>query len=122
MALRFAVVSPRVRTSVYVIEEFPALGEQYSVQAIPATVVDDRLGLAGVVESAAELAEYLLEMQAHPDRARLRRPAVRPGTAQPWRAATPSGRDRGRAAWRATHRQRDYSAGLIGAGGIRAGS
>ena len=84
LALRLAVVSPRVRTSVYAIEEFPELGEQFGVQAIPATVVDERLGLAGVVEDPADFAQYLFEMQAYPDRARLRRPAVRPGTGKPW--------------------------------------
>ena len=84
LALRLAVVSPRVDTSVYVIEEFPALAERHTVQAIPAIVIDERLGLAGVIEDPADLAQYLFEMQAHPDRARLRRPTVRPGTATPW--------------------------------------
>ena len=84
LALRLAVVSPRVDTSVYVIEEFPALAERHTVQAIPAIVIDERLGLAGVIEDPADLAQYLFEMQARPDRARLRRPTVRPGTATPW--------------------------------------
>ena len=89
LALRFAIVSSRLSASVYVIEEFPALAEQFSVQAIPATVIDERLGLAGVVESAADFAQYLFEMQAHPDRARLHRPGMRPGTAQPWQRPRP---------------------------------
>ncbi len=111
LALRLAAVSPRVDAYVYVIEEFPALAERYTVQAIPATVIDERLGLAGVVEDPADLAQYLFEMQARPDRARLRRPTVRSGTATPWQPAQQAAPDDGSPAERRT------AGGLIIPGG-----
>ena len=84
LVYRLALASPRVDAAVYDIDEFPALAEQFGVRAAPATIFDDRTGLAGVVENGADLAAYLLERQAHPQRASLHLPKVRAGSARPW--------------------------------------
>ena len=46
-ACALALASPRVRVTVYAIDEFPELGARLRINRIPATFMDDRIGFAG---------------------------------------------------------------------------
>jgi predicted DsbA family dithiol-disulfide isomerase len=47
LAHRFAVQSEQVTADVIEVTEFPELGQQYHVQGVPKTVVNDRVELIG---------------------------------------------------------------------------
>ncbi len=83
-----ALASPRVEATVYEIEEFPALAQQLGVKRIPTTLVAEQAGFAGVATAAA-LATYIYDLQAHPQRARLAGPQAASASAAPWQAPAP---------------------------------
>lgn len=86
-AIALALASPRIEVSIYNLDEFPDLGMQIGLRHTPATLVDDH-GFAGV-SSPSEIARYLYDLEAHPNRANLRPPATAPGSAHPWRPPQP---------------------------------
>jgi glutaredoxin-like protein len=54
-AVRLALQSVRIKLDVIEVVEFPALGQGYGVQAVPATLIGDRLMLVGALDEAALL-------------------------------------------------------------------
>jgi glutaredoxin-like protein len=58
-ALRLALHSVRVKTSIIEIAEFPSLVQRYRIQAVPLTVVNDAVAIPGVMDEAL-LAKNLL--------------------------------------------------------------
>jgi hypothetical protein len=52
-----AMESPQVTADVVEANEFPLLSRQYAVQAVPKTVVNDRLELLGAMPEARFLQE-----------------------------------------------------------------
>lgn len=82
-ALALALVSDKVEVWVYNLDEFPILGANMNLNLVPATVVGERHGFAGAT-TAPELARYLYDLEAHPDRANLKPPTIEAGSAHPW--------------------------------------
>ncbi len=83
-----ALLSPKLQTDVFAIEEFAEIGARSGVTALPALFVDDRLAAAGLVEPLA-LVEYIGLWQANPEKAQLNPPQPQPGTAAGWRPPQP---------------------------------
>ena len=83
LAFQFALTSSRIAATVYDIDEFAALAQRLRIGAVPATIIDDRLGFAGVA-TGIDFARFLHECQAHPATAALHLPETKPATAHPW--------------------------------------
>ena len=83
-----ALLSNKLEVTVYNLDEFPDLGAQLGLDRVPATVVGDRHGFAGVA-SIEELVRFLYDLEAHPDRASLQPPQVAEGSARPWAPPQP---------------------------------
>ena len=88
------LLSPKLQTDVFAIEEFEHIGARSGVTAIPALFVDDRLAAFGMVEPL-ELVKYIGVWQANPERAQLNPPPTQPGTATAWRPPQPAPERRG---------------------------
>ncbi len=58
-ANRVAILGTKVTTSIIDVQQFPELGERFSVKSVPMTVLDGGLSLTGVVK-AEELVEHIL--------------------------------------------------------------
>ena len=86
-ALALALISDKIEVWVYNLDEFPMLGSNMNLNRVPATVIGGRHGFAGAT-TAPELARYLYDLEAHPDRANLKPPTIASGSAHPW---TPPG-------------------------------
>ena len=83
-----ALLSPKLQTDVFAIEEFAEIGARSGVTALPALFVDDQFAAAGLVEPLA-LVEYIGLWQANPEKATLNPPQGNPGTATAWRPPQP---------------------------------
>lgn len=88
LAFQLALASSRIAATVYDIDEFAALAQQLRIGAVPATVIDDRLGFEGVANGVA-LARFLHECQSHPATATLHLPEAEPASAHPWQPQEP---------------------------------
>ncbi len=82
------LLSPKLQTDVFAIEEFVEVGARTGVNALPALFIDDRLFAAGLVEPLS-LVEFIGLWQARPEKAQLNPPAPQPGTSTPWRPPQP---------------------------------
>jgi glutaredoxin-like protein len=49
LAHQMTMVNPKVRSEVIEVQEFPDLGERYQVRAVPLTVINDSVAIAGMV-------------------------------------------------------------------------
>ena len=83
-----ALLSPKLQTDVFAIEEFAEIGARSGVTALPTLFIDDRLFAAGLVEPL-ELIEFIALWQANPEKAQLNPPATQPGSATAWRPPQP---------------------------------
>ena len=83
-----ALLSPKLQTDVFAIEEFAEIGARSGVTALPALFIDDRLFAAGLVEPL-ELVEFIGVWQANPEKAQLNPPGTQPGSATAWRPPQP---------------------------------
>ena len=88
------LLSPKLQTDVFAIEEFEHIAARSGVSAIPAVFIDDRLAAAGMVEPL-ELVEYIGLCQSNPEKAQLNPLASQPGTATAWRPPQPPAERRG---------------------------
>ena len=84
-----ALLSPKLQTDVFAIEEFAEIGARSGVTALPALFIDDRLFAAGLVEPL-ELVEFIGLWQANPEKAQLNPPVTQPGSATAWRPPPPT--------------------------------
>ncbi len=84
-----ALLSPKLQTDVFAIEEFAEIGARSGVTALPALFVDDRLAAVGLVEPL-ELVEYIGLWQANPEKAQLNPPTTQPGSTTAWRPPQPT--------------------------------
>lgn len=82
------LLSPKLQTDVFAIEEFSEIGARSGVDALPALFIDDRLFAAGLVEPMT-LVEFIGLWQARPEQAQLNPPTPQPGTATAWRPPQP---------------------------------
>ena len=83
-----ALLSPKLQTDVFAIEEFAEIGARSGVTALPALFIDDRLFAAGLVEPF-EMVEFIGLWQANPEKAQLNPPPTQPGSATAWRPPQP---------------------------------
>ena len=83
-----ALLSPKLQTDIFAIEEFAEIGARSGVTSLPALFVDDEFAAAGLVEPL-ELVEYIGVHQSNPEKARLNPPQPAPGTATAWRPPPP---------------------------------
>ncbi len=83
------LLSPKLQTDVFAIEEFSKIGARSGVTALPALFIDDQLFAAGLVEPLS-LVEFIALWQARPEHAQLHPPTSQPGTATPWRPPQPA--------------------------------
>lgn len=83
-----ALLSPKLQTDVYAIEEFAPLAQRLGVNALPMALVDDEFAVAGIVDPI-ELARYVGLAQARPNRARLNPPQPQAGSLMGWRPPPP---------------------------------
>ena len=83
------LLSPKLQTDVFAIEEFAEIGARSGVTALPALFIDDRLFAAGLVDPL-ELVEFIGLWQANPEKAQLNPPATQPGSATAWRPPQPT--------------------------------
>lgn len=82
------LLSPKLQTDVFAIEEFAEIGARSGVTALPALFIDDRLFAEGLVEPF-ELVEFIGVWQSNPEKAQLNPPPTQPGSATPWRPPQP---------------------------------
>ena len=82
------LLSPKLQTDVFAIEEFAEIGARSGVSALPSLFVDDRLVAVGLVEPM-ELVEYIGVWQSNPEKAQLNPPPTQPGSATAWRPPQP---------------------------------
>lgn len=82
-AIALSLLSDKIDATIFNLDEFPDLGMQLGLTHSPATVINDAHGFAGVT-TAEELVRYLYDLEAHPDHADLKPPAVAPGSTHPW--------------------------------------
>ena len=82
------LLSPKLQTDVFAIEEFADAAARSGVDAVPAMFIDDRLFAAGLVEPLS-MAEFIGLWQARPEKAQLNPLMPQPGTATPWRPPQP---------------------------------
>ena len=59
VALAMAMESPKVRTDVIEVQEFPSLSRTYAVRGVPKTVINDSVEFVGAVTEEAFLAHVL---------------------------------------------------------------
>ena len=83
-----ALLSPKLQTDVFAIEEFAEIGARSGVTALPALFIDDRLFAAGLVEPF-EMVEFIGLWQTNPEKAQLNPPPTQPGSATAWRPPQP---------------------------------
>lgn len=83
------LLSPKLQTDVFAIEEFAEVGARSGVTALPALFIDDRLFAAGLVEPL-DMVEFIALWQVNPERAQLSPPATQPGSATAWRPPQPT--------------------------------
>lgn len=88
-ACSVALLSPKLQTDVFAIEEFSDIGARSGVTALPALFIDDRLFAAGLVDPL-ELVEFIGLWQANPEKAQLNPPRTQPGSATAWRPPQPA--------------------------------
>ena len=88
-----ALLSPKLQTDVFAIEEFAEIGARSGVTALPALFIDDRLFAAGLVEPF-EMVEFIGLWQANPEKAQLNPPPTQPGSATAWRPPQPQPQQR----------------------------
>jgi hypothetical protein len=60
-AYQLALANQRVHPEVIEINEFPELAERYAVQAVPLTVIDDKVAIPGAVPEQA-LVEQVMKV------------------------------------------------------------
>ena len=84
-----ALLSPKLQTDVFAIEEFAEIGARSRVTALPALFVDDQFVAAGLIEPM-DLVQYIGLWQAKPEQASLHPPTPNPGTATAWRPPQPA--------------------------------
>ncbi len=82
------LLSPKLQTDVFAIEEFAEIAARSGVDALPAMFIDDRLFAAGFVEPLS-MVEFIGLWQARPEKAQLNPLRPQPGTATPWRPPQP---------------------------------
>jgi alkyl hydroperoxide reductase subunit AhpF len=82
------LLSPKLQTDVFAIEEFAEIGARSGVTALPALFIDDRLFAAGLVEPL-DMVEFIGLWQANPEKAQLNPPIAQPGSATAWRPPQP---------------------------------
>ena len=59
VAFAMAMESPKVRTDVIEVQEFPRLSRAYAVRGVPKTVINDSVEFVGAVTEEAFLAHVL---------------------------------------------------------------
>ena len=79
-----SLLSPKLQTDVFAVEEHAAAAQRAGVAALPTAVIDDEYPVAGIVDPI-ELAQYIGLIQARPSRARLNPPQPQPGSLSGWR-------------------------------------
>ena len=79
-----ALLSPKLQTDVFAIDEFPEIGARSGIGAVPSLFVDDRFAAAGMVEPL-ELISFIGLSQIKPEQAQLNPPPTVPNTATGWR-------------------------------------
>ena len=84
-----SLLSPKLQTDVFAVDEFAPLAQRAGVNALPTTLVDEEYPVAGIVDPI-ELAQYVGLVQARPSRARLNPPPAQAGTVTGWRAPAPT--------------------------------
>ncbi|MCY3567779.1 MAG: hypothetical protein OXH38_04090 [Chloroflexi bacterium] len=82
------LLSPKLQTDVFAIEEFAEIGARSGVNALPALFIDDRLFAAGLVEPLS-MVEFIALWQTRPEHAQLNPLTTQPGSATPWRPPQP---------------------------------
>ena len=58
-AYQLALTTPKVHAEVIEVNEFPELGERYSVRAVPLTVIADRVAIPGAVHEGVLVEQVL---------------------------------------------------------------
>jgi glutaredoxin-like protein len=64
-AYQMALVTPHVKAEVIEVNEFPELGKRYNVEAVPLTVIEDRVAIPGAV-AEKDLVEQVLKAAESP--------------------------------------------------------
>ena len=59
LAYQLSLASPKVRTEVIEVNEFPELGERYGVKAVPLTVIADKIAIPGAVPEPVLMEQVL---------------------------------------------------------------
>ncbi len=83
-----SLLSAKLQTDVFAIEEFTEIAARSGVNAVPALFIDDRLFAAGLVEPLS-MVEFIGLWQSRPEKAQLNPITAQPGTATPWRPPQP---------------------------------
>lgn len=90
-----ALLSPKLQTDVFEVDEFAPLAQRAGVSGVPATFVDEQPAGLGLIEPL-DLVEYVRLCQTNPERATLNPPTAQAGTVTAWRPpAPPPGARRG---------------------------
>ena len=64
LAFQLALVSPKVQAEVIEVNEFPELGDRYSVRAVPLTVINDRVAIPGAVHESVLVEQVVKAAQS----------------------------------------------------------
>jgi glutaredoxin-like protein len=91
-AYQATIANPRIKSEVIEVNEFPDLAERYRVQAVPLTVIDDRVAIPGMVAEQVLVEELVKAAESKP-----RGEAGGPGEALDSEGQTPVERGKERA-------------------------
>lgn len=91
-AYQLALANPRVHAEVIEINEFPELAERYGVQAVPFTVIDDRVAIPGAVPEQALVEQVIKAAQG----GAVEGPGGAAGSSTPVQAQAPERIERGK--------------------------
>ncbi len=83
------LLSPKLQTDIFAIEEFAEIGARSGISALPSLFVDDHFVAAGLIEPL-HLVEYIGLWQSRPEQAQLKPPTPQPGTSSGWRPPQPT--------------------------------
>jgi len=64
LAYQLSLANPNVRAEVIEVNEFPELGERYGVQAVPLTVIADKIAIPGAVQESLLVEQVLTAAEA----------------------------------------------------------
>ncbi len=61
LATQSAFIHPKIRSSIFEIEEFPQLAQQYNIRSVPLTIINDSLFIPGALPPD----EFIRQLENH---------------------------------------------------------